>query len=68
MRRTLSGRHDATVSQLLLHYGDALANNPAVIALLNLLELARYGFRRRDVLDVLRSPYFAVPGIDEADR
>ncbi len=49
-----------------LHYGDALANNPAVIALLNLMELARYDFRRRDVLDVLRSPYFAVPGIDEA--
>ena len=49
-----------------LHYGDALANNPAVIALINLMELARYDFRRRDVLDVLRSPYFAVPGIDEA--
>ncbi|MEP6987526.1 MAG: 3'-5' exonuclease, partial [Chloroflexota bacterium] len=44
-----------------MHYGDALANNPAVIALLNLLELTRYDFRRRDVLDVLRSPYFAVP-------
>ena len=49
-----------------LHYGDALANNPAVIALLNLLELTRYDFRRRDVLDVLRSPYFAVPGVDDA--
>ncbi len=49
-----------------LHYGDALANNPAVIALLNLLELNRYDFRRRDVLDVLRSPYFAVPEVDDA--
>jgi len=48
-----------------LHYGDALANNPAVIAPLHLLELNRYDFRRRDVLDVLRSPYFAVPGINE---
>ncbi len=49
-----------------MHYGDALAKNPAVIALLNLLELARYDFRRRDVLDDLRSPYFAVPAFDDA--
>ncbi len=49
-----------------LHYGDALANNPAVIALLNLLELARFDFRRRDVLDVLRSPYFVVSGLHGA--
>jgi ATP-dependent helicase/DNAse subunit B len=49
-----------------MHYGDPLANNPAVIAFLNLLELTRFNFRRRDVLDVLRSPYFAVPDMDEA--
>ncbi len=48
-----------------LHYGEELANNPAVIAVLNLLELNHYDFRRRDVLDVLRSPYFAVPGMDD---
>ncbi|MBI1281277.1 MAG: hypothetical protein GC179_24330 [Anaerolineaceae bacterium] len=48
-----------------LHDGDTLANNPAVIALLNLLELARNDFRRRDVLDVMRSPYFAVPGMGD---
>lgn len=54
----------------MLHYGNALANNPAIIALLNVLELARYDFPRRDVLDVLRSPYFAIPNIDRqlADR
>ncbi len=51
---------------VLMHTGDALANNPVIIALLNLLELARYGFQRRAVLDVLRSPYFVVPNIDSA--
>ncbi|HLV34446.1 MAG TPA: PD-(D/E)XK nuclease family protein, partial [Spirillospora sp.] len=48
---------------LALHLGDALTQNPAVIALLNLLSLHETDFRRRDLLDVLRSPYFAVPGI-----
>ncbi len=49
---------------LALHYGAPLAQNPAVMALLDLLGLHAGGFRRRDLLDVLRSPYFAVPGLD----
>ncbi len=49
-----------------LHYGEPLANNPAVIALLNALELHRYDFRQRGVMDVLRSPYFVIPGLDSA--
>ncbi|MEO8610415.1 MAG: PD-(D/E)XK nuclease family protein [Chloroflexota bacterium] len=47
-----------------LHFGEPLSSNPALIALLNLLELPGTDFRRRDLLDVLRSPYFAVPGLD----
>jgi ATP-dependent helicase/nuclease subunit B len=42
---------------LALHYGAPLAENPAVIVLLALLQLAVNDFPRRDVLDVLRSPY-----------
>jgi ATP-dependent helicase/nuclease subunit B len=49
---------------LSLHYGEPLASNPALVALLNLLALPDSGFRRRDLLDVLRSPYFAVAGLD----
>ena len=49
---------------LALHYGEPLASNPAVVALLDLLRLHLGDFRRRDLLDVLRSPYFAVPGLD----
>ncbi len=48
---------------LALHEGDALNQNPAVVMLLNLLNLPAAQFRRRDLLDVLRSPYFDVPGI-----
>lgn len=48
---------------LALHMGDALAHNPAVMALMSLLSLHESDFRRRDLLDVLRSPYFDVPGI-----
>ncbi len=47
-----------------LHYGEKLEHNPAVIALLNLLDLSEQDFRRRDLLDVLRSPYFAIDGLD----
>ncbi|MEZ4671647.1 MAG: PD-(D/E)XK nuclease family protein [Anaerolineae bacterium] len=52
-----------------LHYGEPLANNPAIIALFNLLQLSDNQFRRRDVLDVLRSPYFETDGLgsDEID-
>lgn len=46
-----------------LHYGEKLANNPAIIAFLNLLELSANDFRRRDLIDVLRSPYFAAEGL-----
>jgi ATP-dependent helicase/DNAse subunit B len=49
---------------LSLHFGEPLSTNPALIALLNLLELPGMDFRRRDLLDVLRSPYFTVPGLD----
>jgi ATP-dependent helicase/nuclease subunit B len=51
---------------LALHYGEPLAENPAVIALLNLLRLHATDFRRRDVIDVLRSPYFRFPQLDAA--
>ncbi len=49
---------------LALHYGVPLAQNPAVVALLDLLSLHVGDFRRRDLLDTLRSPYFEIPGID----
>ncbi len=48
---------------LSLHYGEPLAENPALITLLDLLDLAAGGFRRREVLDVLYSPYFQVDGL-----
>ncbi|MCA0458894.1 MAG: PD-(D/E)XK nuclease family protein [Chloroflexi bacterium] len=71
----LYARHFNTAAQrygipTVQHYGEALGNNPAIIALLNMLELSRYDFPRRHVLDVLRSPYFDVPGISQtiADR
>ncbi len=49
-----------------LHYGDALSRSPAVVALLDLIRLHAGDFRRRDLLDALRSPYFVVPGLDAA--
>ena len=49
-----------------LHYGEPLAENPAIVALLDLLRLHEIDFRRRELLDVLRSPYIDVPGIDSA--
>jgi ATP-dependent helicase/DNAse subunit B len=48
---------------LSLHYGESVVENPAVIAVLNLLEVSGRDFRRRDLLDVLRSPYFAPDGL-----
>ncbi|MDX1992645.1 MAG: PD-(D/E)XK nuclease family protein [bacterium] len=51
---------------LVPHYGESLAQNPAVDAVLNLLALHERDFRRRDLLDVMRSPYFAVPGMTDA--
>ena len=50
---------------LSLHYGEPASENPAVIALLNLLELHDRHFRRRDLLDVLHSPYFDIMGFDD---
>ncbi len=49
---------------LALQSSDTLAENPAVTALLNLLDLPLSEFRRRELLDVLRSPYFDVPGLN----
>lgn len=51
---------------LALHYGAPLSDNPAIVALMNLLTLHQTGFLRRDVLDVVSSPYFAIPGLDAA--
>jgi ATP-dependent helicase/DNAse subunit B len=48
---------------LALHYGVPLAENPAVVALIHLLDLHTYHFRRRDLLDAVRSPYFDLPGL-----
>ncbi|MDX2139056.1 MAG: PD-(D/E)XK nuclease family protein [Chloroflexota bacterium] len=47
--------------------GEALAENPAVYALLRLLDLHKGDFRRRDLLDVLRAAYFIIPGISTAE-
>jgi ATP-dependent helicase/DNAse subunit B len=47
--------------------GESLAENPAVYALLRLLELHKSDFRRRDLLDVLRAAYFVIPGIGAAE-
>lgn len=55
---------------MMLHYGAPLINNPALTVLLNVLSLPSNdpnsvtAFRRRDLLDVLRSPYIQVPGIN----
>lgn len=48
---------------LALHYGQALGENPVITAILNLLQLSERDFRRRDVLDVMRSPYFKIPAL-----
>ncbi len=48
---------------LLLHYERSYSSAPVIAAIINLLELAPR-FRRRDLLDVLRSPYFDV-GLDD---
>ena len=42
---------------LLMHYQPVYANTPVIAALIDLLNLAPR-FRRRDLLDVIRSPYF----------
>lgn len=56
---------------LLLHYGEPIANNPALTVLMDVLTLsgkdpdAPTAFRRRAVLDVLRSPYIRVPDLND---
>lgn len=43
---------------LVLHYGEPLLNNPAIVALMDLLKLPQHDFKYRDVLDTLRTPYW----------
>ncbi|MBE0690159.1 MAG: hypothetical protein IH587_08580, partial [Anaerolineae bacterium] len=50
-----------------LDIGGSLAENAAIRALINLLDLYRHDFRRRELLDTLRSAYFIVPGIGAAE-
>ncbi len=38
--------------------GEPLASNPAIAAILNLLELTIGGWQRRSLLDALRTPFF----------
>jgi ATP-dependent helicase/DNAse subunit B len=52
---------------LLLHYGDPIRTNPAVIAVSQLLDLHVGDFRRNEALDALRSPYFSAAGLSEAE-
>jgi ATP-dependent helicase/nuclease subunit B len=52
---------------MLLHFSLPIAENPSLIALMNVLNLAEGGFERRAVLDVLRSPYVQVPNISLED-
>jgi ATP-dependent helicase/DNAse subunit B len=55
---------------LLLHHGAPIAKNPVIAILLKLLALpgknpkAETAFQRRDLLDVLRSPYIHVTGFE----
>lgn len=48
---------------LALHYGQPLAQNPALRALFDLLALHMGDFRRVELLDILRSPYFDIPDL-----
>lgn len=48
---------------LALHYGQSLTENPVIAAFLDLLQLSERDFRRRDVLDVMRSPYLKIPAL-----
>ncbi len=49
---------------LVLHYGDRLTDIPVTTTLLKLLQLHSLDFPRRELLDVLRSPYLVIPGLD----
>jgi len=50
---------------LAMQSSEMLAENPAILALLDLLELPNRDFRRRELLDALRCPYFDVPGFSD---
>ncbi len=50
-----------------LDTGCSLAENTAIQALLKVLDLHRQDFRRRELLDALRSAYMAVPGLADTD-
>ncbi|MFO7321784.1 MAG: PD-(D/E)XK nuclease family protein [Chloroflexota bacterium] len=49
---------------LAVQHGEPLRDNPAIAALFDLLDLHAIDFRRRELLDVLRSPYIELPGLD----
>ncbi len=52
---------------LALDGSEQLDKNPAIYALTALLELHKGDFRRRDLLDLLRSAYVRVPGLQPED-
>lgn len=49
---------------LAIQRGEPLRDNPAITALFDLLDLHVTDFRRRELLDVLRSPYVELHGLD----
>lgn len=50
---------------LALHYGHPVKENPAIAALMSLLALHEQDFPRSQVIDVLHSPYFKLPGFTQ---
>jgi len=68
------GRYAAALRQSAAAYGvpavvrqpESVLSNPAVRMVLGLLDLHRYDFPRRQLLDVLRSPYFHIPDLNAA--
>jgi ATP-dependent helicase/nuclease subunit B len=50
---------------LSIQNGEPLRENPAIAALFDLLDLHAGDFRRRDVIDVLSSSYFKLPGLGD---
>lgn len=59
--------HDYGVP-LAFRRGLSLLQNPAVAALFKLLSLAHNNFKRQDVIDLWRSPYFAIDILSEEDQ
>jgi ATP-dependent helicase/nuclease subunit B len=52
---------------VVVRQAEALTQNPAVRAILNLLDLHQADFPRRALLDLLRNPYLIAPGIAPDD-